>query len=627
MEKISNKRLTTEQFIEKSIKIHSNKYDYSKSNYVNNRTVLEIICPIHGLFLQRPQSHFKNGHGCPKCGVISGQNNMSKSYFEFKTLFKQQYQNHDLVQPKTFSDNFKFTFICGYHGEFKSTPKLIRQSWCCPSCAKNIIPTRYLSILKLQYPQFDYCDSIFINRDSYIEAKCNLHGHFSVHFRRHIKGLIGCNGCVNSGFIPKIVENNLNNRINNQNEKRLQLFRSLFHDSLEYLKFEDGKVYYYCSFHGPQSSLWVNMRKGKGCKKCADELHRINYQNNPESVILKFNEIHKNKYDYTKSVYKSYGHKIIIVCPTHGEFEQLPSAHLNGHGCLKCQISNVHLNFNTILDNLNISYNINDREILKPFEIDTYVSSRRVGFEINGVYWHSYSNMEVIDRDRHLNKLKHAINNNINLIQFTDYEILNQNKIVTSMVQSRLGFSNRIYARNTKIQSISSELSDVFLVDNHLKGAGNPSVRIGLNFNDELVSLMTFSRSFNTNAWKIDRFATKLGYVVVGGASKILNYFKLNHKPTSILTYADCRYSTGNVYESIGMTRLSTRTIPGYQYVKGNKLFSRQKFQKHKLVSLYESGFLKFFDHGLTELENMLANGYRVLYDCGNYKFIWNEND
>ena len=60
------KKLTTYQFIERAYKIHGDKYDYSKVEYVNNRTKVCIICPEHGEFMTLP-SLFLLGHQCPKC--------------------------------------------------------------------------------------------------------------------------------------------------------------------------------------------------------------------------------------------------------------------------------------------------------------------------------------------------------------------------------------------------------------------------------------------------------------------------------------------------------------------------------------------------------------------------------
>jgi len=65
--KISDRFISdTEEFIQKAKKLHKNKYDYSVVKYINNRTEIQILCPIHDSFIQTPNSHL-NGRGCPKC--------------------------------------------------------------------------------------------------------------------------------------------------------------------------------------------------------------------------------------------------------------------------------------------------------------------------------------------------------------------------------------------------------------------------------------------------------------------------------------------------------------------------------------------------------------------------------
>ena len=59
-------KVTTEEFIAKAKAVHGDRYDYSKVKYVNNQTPVEILCSIHGVFVQRPHNHLK-GNGCPKC--------------------------------------------------------------------------------------------------------------------------------------------------------------------------------------------------------------------------------------------------------------------------------------------------------------------------------------------------------------------------------------------------------------------------------------------------------------------------------------------------------------------------------------------------------------------------------
>lgn len=87
-------------------------------------------------------------------------------------------------------------------------------------------------------------------------------------------------------------------------------------------------------------------------------------------------------------------------------------------------------------------------------------------------------------------------------------------------------------------------------------------------------------------------------------------------KPNSILSYADRRYSNGNVYKKLGFELIGA-TKPNYFYVKNKNLFSRQKFQKHKLEKK-----LKDFNWGLSESQNMFNNGYRRLWDAGHWKFV-----
>ena len=50
--------------------------------------------------------------------------------------------------------------------------------------------------------------------------------------------------------------------------------------------------------------------------------------------------IHEDKYEYSKSIFTKRKSKVIIICPIHGEFEQTPHSHLNGHHCRKCSMMN-----------------------------------------------------------------------------------------------------------------------------------------------------------------------------------------------------------------------------------------------------------------------------------------------
>ena len=122
---------------------------------------------------------------------------------------------------------------------------------------------------------------------------------------------------------------------------------------------------------------------------------------------------------------------------------------------------------------------------------------------------------------------------------------------------------------------------------------------------------MTFCKSrFNKNfEWELSRFSSSKH--VIGGASKLLKYFERIYKPKSLITYADRRYSQGNLYYKLGFT-FSHFSSPNYFYTKGNMRFNRIQCQKHKLNKILGDKFNK----DLSENENMYLNGYNKIYDC-----------
>ena len=178
-----------------------------------------------------------------------------------------------------------------------------------------------------------------------------------------------------------------------------------------------------------------------------------------------------------------------------------------------------------------------------------------------------------------------------------------------------MGKSERIYARKCTVKEVSSKEAKEFLEKNHLQGACNSKVNIGLYSGNTPVSLMTFGKPrYNKQyEWELLRFCNALNTSVIGGAGKLLSYFVKTYNPSSILSYANLRWSTGNLYEKLGFTLKGTSS-PNYFYFNEDFiLHSRIEFQKHKLKDKLEN-----FDPSLTESENMYNNGYRKIYDCGN---------
>lgn len=106
-------KLTSEDFIERSKKIHNDKYDYSKVLYVNYEEKVIIGCPIHGDFLQSPDHHLHN-KGCGKCG---GTAKLTQDEFIEKAKAKHR-EKYDYSSTNYTSGHRKIVIICPVHGAF-----------------------------------------------------------------------------------------------------------------------------------------------------------------------------------------------------------------------------------------------------------------------------------------------------------------------------------------------------------------------------------------------------------------------------------------------------------------------------------------------------------------------------
>lgn len=122
------------------------------------------------------------------------------------------------------------------------------------------------------------------------------------------------------------------------------------------------------------------------------------------------------------------------------------------------------------------------------------------------------------------------------------------------------------------------------------------------------------------NEYEMLRFSSKLGWQIVGGASRLLVAFEKEFHPKKLTSYADRRWSVGKLYNSLGFA-LDHISSPNYWYVDSRHTMRmyRYGFRKSQLPKI-----LKTFDSNKTEMENMVANGYDYIWDCGNYVFIKN---
>lgn len=259
-----------------------------------------------------------------------------------------------------------------------------------------------------------------------------------------------------------------------------------------------------------------------------------------------------------------------------------------------------------------------DRALVKPKEIDLLIPSIKLGIEYNGLFWHSEQQGK--GNNYHLDKTNKCEEQGYQLLHIFENENI---EIWKSIIANKLGLSQRIFARKTELREL--EYSDIkeFLNENHVQGEAKSSINYGLFFNNELVQVMTFAKPrFNKNYdYELIRLCTKKFTSVIGGASKLFKYFVTKHRGASIISYANRRFSMGNIYKALGF-ELNDTTKPNYFYCKHGEVYSRYQTQKHKLPELLGDGY----DKNLTERENMLNNKFLVVYDCGNYVFTYKDS-
>jgi pyridoxine/pyridoxamine 5'-phosphate oxidase len=183
------------EFIEKAIKIHGDKYDYSKSEYINDKTKLCIICPEHGEFWQDPHTHLK-GNGCRKC-YWSNKYNTITFIEKAKKIHGDKYDYSKAVYN---GSHKKVCIICPEHGEFWQEAKSHLKGNGCPKCDKSYKLNSEIFIEKAKQVhgnKYDYSKVNYINNRTPVCIICPEHGEFWQEPKHHLNGY-GCQICKES---------------------------------------------------------------------------------------------------------------------------------------------------------------------------------------------------------------------------------------------------------------------------------------------------------------------------------------------------------------------------------------------------------------------------------------------
>ncbi len=260
-----------------------------------------------------------------------------------------------------------------------------------------------------------------------------------------------------------------------------------------------------------------------------------------------------------------------------------------------------------------------DRTVLNGKELDIYLPELDLAFEFNGLYWHSDLHK---DKNYHLNKTNECLSKNINLIHIWEDDWNFKQDIVKSIILNKLGKSKKIFARKCEIRNVNNKDVKNFLINNHIQGFVGSNIKLGLYYNDELVSLMTFGnlrRSLGQlsleGSYELLRFCNKLGYSNIGGASKLFKHFLNNYDVKEVISYSDNSRGFGNLYNKLKF-EYSHDTVPNYYWCKDGVKHHRFSYRKDKLVK-------EGYDPNKTEVQIMSERGYYRIFDCGSKKWVY----
>ena len=321
------------EWIAKAIEKHGDRYDYSEVDYINSYTKVKIRCREHGIFLQTPNAHSSRGSNCPDCRNAArfGKSHSRRTTEEWIEIAKEVHGDRYDYSESDYVNNYtKVRIRCHEHGIFFQRPNshTVYRSGC-PVCAdgsKRLSNEEIISQFKHAHgDKYDYTNVIYKNVDTKVRIGCSIHGEFLQTPYSHKNGQ-GCPDCAN--------EIRPNRRIGR--EAWINRWCKKHGDVYDYsLVGEDitqtSRVTIICKEHGE-----FQQRPGEhqkyGCARCA----RPMWGATTEEWIEKFRELHGETYDYSKVEYVSNQTHVTITCREHGDFPQVPMAHVIGNGCPRC---------------------------------------------------------------------------------------------------------------------------------------------------------------------------------------------------------------------------------------------------------------------------------------------------
>lgn len=320
------KRKTTAEFIDQAITKFGNRFDYSKTVYINKSTDVWILCKEHGEFELTPEQHLNSQQGCPSCPLINfGRKPKTVKQFIINA-HKKHGETFDYSRVVYKNNKTDVIIICNEHGPFKQSPsEHLKGVYGCRDCAPKgtkLTQEQFLTrAKKIHGERYDYSKTVYsLNKDP-ITIICPEHGEFTLHSAGgHLSGQ-GCRDC------PKVNDVSTQDWIKKAQKTHGERYD---YSETEY-KGANANLDIICRTHGPFPQISSHHERGSNCPECVGR-----YSPSDEEFISRCKAVHGEKYDYSHTTYNGAKSKITYICPIHDEISQQAYDHVSGHGCKYC---------------------------------------------------------------------------------------------------------------------------------------------------------------------------------------------------------------------------------------------------------------------------------------------------
>jgi hypothetical protein len=621
--------MTQDEFVAKAKAVHGDRYDYSDSRFKGISKKVQIICRTHGPFETVARNHLAGRH-CLKC---SGKARLTTAEF-IENARQVHGDRYDYTRVEYRNNSTKVEVICREHGPFMVQPNnhLQRRSGC-PSCSGCKRTTREDFIARARAAhgdKYDYSKIEYVGVDTKVAIICPEHGEFEQVAFDHMKG----RGCVKCGIEKSSAASRRTldefiRRARARHGDRFDYSRAKYINSTTLLEIV-------CPEHGPFWQTPTGHIESTGCPACATTARVTT-----EEFIRRARAVHGDRYDYSRTVIVATYRKALVACPEHGDFLTMPKDHIaKGSGCPRCAreatSSAAEQEIADWLHGLGLDVVRNDRTTLDGFEIDIFIPSKQIGIEFNGAYWH---HDERLQHPRiHETKALRAASLGIGLMTVWDFDWTTRPDFVKRAILHRLGLNNgrRISARACAIQKVGHRDAAAFYDRTHIQGRAWRAIEhYALMHCGDMVACMSFSQASSrrgktgSDEWELLRFSTD--GIVRGGASRLFAAFTREHAPEAVWSFSDRQSFDGRLYGVLGFER-DGNVSADYRvhHQRTGKTWHKSAWQRrHIPARLAELGIADAYDPGTdprTEREMQAAVGAIRIMDAGKIRWKWTKN-